>query len=153
MSCPKFLPTSTLTMFTILVNQHIVLFTATETETTLQKVANNLFLSVYEGSIFLLSLLYFSSAFDTMYHSILVHRLHADIVFTDTVLQWFSSYLTDRTHNVSLSNHLNAFAPVHLGVSLGSVRDPMLITMYIKTMSAIIDSHSIIHYSFADDLQ
>ena len=25
--------------------------------------------------------------------------------------------------------------------------------MYIKTLSAIIDSHSIIHHSFADDLQ
>ena len=29
----------------------------------------------------------------------------------------------------------------------------MLFTMYIKTLSAIIDSHSIIHHSFADDLQ
>ena len=25
--------------------------------------------------------------------------------------------------------------------------------MYIKTLSAIIDSHSIIHHSFADDMQ
>ena len=29
----------------------------------------------------------------------------------------------------------------------------MLFTMYIKPLSAIIDSHSIMHYSFADDLQ
>ena len=29
----------------------------------------------------------------------------------------------------------------------------MLLTMYIKPMSAIIDSHSIMHNSFADDLQ
>ena len=29
----------------------------------------------------------------------------------------------------------------------------MLFTMYIKSLSAIIDSHSIIHHSFADDLQ
>ena len=29
----------------------------------------------------------------------------------------------------------------------------MLLTMYIKPLSAIIDSHSIIHHSFADDLQ
>ena len=28
----------------------------------------------------------------------------------------------------------------------------MISTMYIKPMSAIIDSHSIIHHSFADDL-
>ena len=29
----------------------------------------------------------------------------------------------------------------------------MLFTMYIEPLSAIIDSHSIMHYSFADDLQ
>ena len=29
----------------------------------------------------------------------------------------------------------------------------MLFTMYIKPLSAIIDSHSIIHHSFADDIQ
>ena len=29
----------------------------------------------------------------------------------------------------------------------------MVFTMYIKPLSAIIDSHSIIHHSFADDLQ
>ena len=29
----------------------------------------------------------------------------------------------------------------------------MLFTMYIKPLSAIIDSRSIIHHSFADDLQ
>ena len=30
---------------------------------------------------------------------------------------------------------------------------PMLFAMYIKPLSAIIDSHSIIHHSFADDLR
>ena len=95
----------------------------------------------------------FSSAFDTIDHPILVHRLHTDFGFADTVLRWFSSYLTERTHYVSLSNHCSAFAPVHSGVPLGSVLGPMLFTMYIKHLSAIIDSHSIIHHSFADDLQ
>ena len=95
----------------------------------------------------------FSSAFDTIDHPILVHRLHTDFGFTDTLLQWFSSYLTDRTHYVSLSNHCSAFAPVHSGVPQGSVLGPIHFTMYIKPLSAIIDSHSIIHHSFADDLR
>ena len=95
----------------------------------------------------------FSSAFDTIDHTILVHRLHTDFGFTDTVLHWFSSYLTDCTHYVSLSNHCSAFAPVHSAVPQGSVLGPILFTMYIKPLSAIIDSHSIIHHSFADDLQ
>ena len=63
-----------------------------------------------------LALLDFSSAFDTIDHSILVHRLYTDFGFTDTVLQWFSYYLTDRTHYISLSKHCSAFALVHSGV-------------------------------------
>ena len=58
-------------------------------------------------------------------------------------------------HYVSLSNHCSAFAPVHSGVPQGSVLGPILFTMYTKPLSAIIDSHSIIHHSYiiADDLQ
>ena len=123
------------------------------TETALQKVVDDLFLSLNKGNISVLDLIDFSSAFDTIDHPILVHRLHTDFGFTDPVLQWFSSYLTDRTHYVSLSNHCSAFAPVHTGVPQGSVLGPMLFTMYIKPLSAIIDSHSIIHHSFADNLQ
>ena len=94
-----------------------------------------------------------SSAFDTLDHPILAHRLNSDSGFTDAVLQWFSSCLTDRTHYVSLSNHCSAFAPVQSGVHQGSVLGPMLFTMYIKPLAAIIDTHSIMNHSFADDFQ
>ena len=117
------------------------------------KVVNDLFLSLSNGNISVLALLDISSAINTIDHPILVHRLHTDLGFTDTAFQWFSSYLTDRTHYVSLSNHCSAFAPVHSGVSQGSVLGPMLFTMYIKPLFAIIDSHSITHHSFANDLQ
>ena len=100
----------------------------------------------------ILALLDFSSALDTIDHPILERRLQADFGFTDAVLQWFSSHLTDRTHYVSLSNRCSAFAPVHSGVLQGSVHFPILFTMYIEPLSAIIDS--LYHTpSFADDIQ
>ena len=68
-----------------------------------------------------LALPVFSSVFDTIDHSIRVHRLYTDLGFTDTVLQWFSSYLTDSTQYISLSDHRSAFATVHSGVSRSSV--------------------------------
>ena len=64
--------------------------------------------------MFILPLLYFSSAFGTINHSILVHHPHTDFGFTDSVLQWFSSYLTNCTQYVSLSNHSSAFTE-HIG--------------------------------------
>ena len=82
-----------------------------------------------------------------------MNTVHTDFGFTDAVLQRFSYYLTDRTHYVSLCNHCSAFTPVHSGVPQGSVFGPTLFTMYIKPLSAIIDSHSIMHHLFADDLQ
>ena len=101
----------------------------------------------------ILALLDISSAFDTIDHSIIVHRLHTDLRFTDAVLQLFSSYLTGCTHYVSLSSHYSAFAPVHSGVPQCLVLGPILFSMHIKPLSPIIDSHSIIHYSFSDYLQ
>ena len=65
----------------------------------------------------------------------------------------YKNYLTDHTLYISLSNHCSAFAPVHSSVPQGSVFGPILFTMYIKPLSAIIDSHYIIHHSFADDIQ
>ena len=111
------------------------------TETALLKVVNDLFLSLNKGNISVLALHDFSSALDTIDHYILVHRLHTDFGFTDAVLQWFSSYLNDCTHFVSLSNHCSAFAPVHSSVLLGSVLSPKLFTMYIKPLYAVIDTH------------
>ena len=123
------------------------------TETALLKVANDLFLSFNKGNMFVLALLHFSSAFDRIDHFILVHRLHTDCGFTDAVHQWILSYLNGRKLYISLSSHCSVFAPVHTGVPQGSALSPTFCSMYIKPLSAIIHSHSIIHHSFADDLQ
>ena len=113
------------------------------TETALLKVVNDLFLSLNKGNIPVLSLLDFSSAFDTIDHTILVHCLHTDFGLTDTVLQWFSSYLTDRTHYVSQSNHCSAFTHVHSGVhflalSFSSCILSLCLPLLTHTLSYII---------------
>ena len=47
----------------------------------------------------------------------------------------------------------SAFAPVHSVAPQGSVLGTIIFAMYTKPLPAIIDSHSIMHHSFADDLQ
>ena len=88
--------------------------------------------------IYMFHHLTFMCIFDTIDHSILVHRLHADFGFSVTVLRGSSSYLTDRTQCVSLSSNCSAFAPVHSGVSQGTVLGPILLSMYSKPLSAIM---------------
>ena len=67
--------------------------------------------------------------------------------------------LSDLSFTVSISNHCSAFAPVHSGGPQGSVLEPIplpmpiLFTVFIKPLSRIIDSHPIMHHSFADDFQ
>ena len=112
------------------------------TEAALLKVADDLFLSPSRGNISVLALFDFSSAFDTIDHPILVHRLHTDFVLLIFFLR-SSSYLIDRTHYVSLSNHCSAFllyTQVFLCVQL--------LALYF--LPCIL---SLIHHSFADDLQ
>ena len=90
----------------------------------------------------MLRLLDLSSAFDTIHHSIQEHYLHTDFGYTDTVLQWFSSYQTDHTQHISLFMYCSAFVP------RGSILGPA----YIKPLFTIIVSHSIMRHSFADSL-
>ena len=82
-----------------------------------------------------------------------MHLFHTDFRFTDTVLQWFSSYLTDRIQCVSLYNHCSAFAPVHSGVHQGTVLGTVPFSMYIKPLSTITNSPYITHNSYPDDVQ
>ena len=89
----------------------------------------------------ILALLDFSSVFDTSDQSILVHHLHIDFEFTDTVFQWFSSYVTGCMQYICLSNYCSAIAHMHSCVHHGSFPGPMLLSMYMKPLSTIIDSH------------
>ena len=57
-----------------------------------------------------LVLLDLSAAFDTIDHCILLEELHRIGVRGDA-LRWMSSYLTDRTHCVSVDDHLLVHGP------------------------------------------
>ena len=123
------------------------------TETALVKIVNDLLLALDQGKISLLTLLDLSAAFDTIDHGILLDRLQSVFGVRGSALNWFTSYLSRRTQTVSINSASSDPALVHFGVPQGSVLGPVLFVLYTSPLSDIIDSHSVLHHSFADDTQ
>ena len=68
-------------------------------------------------------------------------------------LDWFSSYLTNRTKSFSIHCYTSEPAPISFGVPQGSVLEPVLFILYTAPLSTVIEKHSILHHSYADDAQ
>ena len=96
------------------------------TETALLKIVNDLLSTLDEDKVSLLSLLDLSAAFDITDHSILLSHLSYSFGTSDTVLTWFTFYLSDRTQTTSVNGSKSLPAPLHYSVPQGSVLGPIL---------------------------
>ena len=123
------------------------------TETALLKVTNDLLVNADKGDCSILFLLDLSSAFDTVNHLILIQRLKEVVGINETALEWFRSYLTDRSFSVEIGEASSAPAPFTCGVPQGSILGPLLFTIYMLPIGNIIRSHGIHFHSYADDTQ
>ena len=74
------------------------------TETCLLKISNDALLAFDSGKLSLLLSLDFSSAFDTVDHSLLLQHLNPSFGISGSSLSWFISYLSNRSSTVSINN-------------------------------------------------
>ncbi len=117
------------------------------------RVVNDLKINSDKGKVSILVLLNLSAAFDTVDHTILLHRLEHCIGLRGTALKWFSSYLINRSFSVSVGDYKSDHVTYSSGVPQGSILGRLLFNLYMLPLGAIIRQHNISYHSYADDTQ
>ena len=92
-------------------------------------------------------LTYLQKDFDTIDHDILLQKLHA-IDFSQHSVNWFRSYLINRTFLVNLGNIFSQPACVASGVPQVSILGPLLFLIYINNVSQAVKCNL---FLYADD--
>lgn len=121
-------------------------------ETVLVSLTDHILREMDHGRVTALVLLDVSAAFDTVKHSVLIQWLESFGV-TSLALNWFSSYLSDRSQCISIKSTRSPPTPLTHGVPQGSVAGPHLFSVYTQPLGDVIRSHGINLHLYADDFQ
>ena len=70
------------------------------------------------------------------------------LVFTDEIIKWYTSYLSNRKFIISMENANSHKASITCGVPQGSILGPLLFLIYMNEMPQAIDSELLL---YADD--
>ena len=116
------------------------------TETTLLAVHDHIIRAMSQQQVTGLCLLDLSAAFDTIDHSILLHRLKSWFGFTETVMFWIHSYLSSRSFSVDINCIKSPPSQILYDVPQFSVLGPLLFILYTTPLSTII-SRSFVNHS------
>lgn len=123
------------------------------TESALLRVTNYILVSVDSGNCAVLVLLDLSAAFDTVDHCILLKRLNHEVGICENALQWFESYLSNRSLSVEIGEFSSSSVPITCGVPQGSILGPVLFSLYMLPLRLIFEHHKISYHIYADDTQ
>ncbi len=120
------------------------------TETALLSVVEDLRLARTASKSSLLILLDLSAAFDTVNHQILLSTLLRKSI-SGTALQWFDSYLSDRSFKVSWRG-IQVVTSSYWGAT-GLVLGPLLFSVYMASLGSVIQKHGFSYHCYTDDNQ
>ena len=114
---------------------------------------NDILLKMNSQHVTLLVVLHLSAAFDTFNHKILIERLQHDIGISRVPLQWFKSYLSNRSQRIAVQGTLSRLFDIDCGISQASYLGPLLYIIYASKSLNIIERHLPDMHCYADDSQ
>ena len=122
------------------------------TSTALLKVSEDMRMSYLRKEVVLIVSLDYSKAFDTVNHTLFLNKLR-QLNFSESVVQWFKSYLSNRSQAVrDQKGNLSKFVNLNCGVAQGSVLGPLCYSLYTFDLSVILKNRCNFHI-YADDTQ
>ena len=92
----------------------------------------------------------YSAAFQSVNHSLLIHKLKNSYKLEHSALNWFVSYLSDRRQRVIVNGKTSEWTPVLSGVPEGSLLAPLLFSLFINDLPRDVDSGCLL---YADDVK
>ena len=102
----------------------------------------------------ILVLLDLNAAFGTVYHDLLLNRLHLRYGFSGIILKWISSYLQSRTEQVLIGDDtFSNPSTLKCGVPESSVLGPILFSLFTAPLGEVYRQHHTNFQSYACDQQ
>jgi len=123
------------------------------TETALLIVHNDIVRAVDRGDLVPLVLLDLSAAFDTVDHGCLLSVLERRFCVDGNALEWFKSYLSDRSQTFTAGQDSHGPVSVSCSVPQGSVLGPIEFIAYTEDVTELIAAYELSYHLFADDKQ
>ena len=117
------------------------------TDTSLAYLMDKILTGFDSGLLTGMILIDLQKAFDIINHDILLKKMSA-LRFSDRSINWFQSYLSNRSFRVNVQGKYSCIAKTDCGVPQGSSLVPLLFLLYVNDMKQAVDCDLIL---YADD--
>ena len=119
------------------------------TETTLHDLTNTCYQAMERGEMTGTVFIDLSKAFDSVNHEIILGKLEQSNMST-SVINWFKSYLYERSQSVTVGGNISKSRPLNTGVPQGSILGPLLFIIYTSDLPLCLPVECTL-FMYADD--